>query len=254
LQPDNALPDAVVLALFALNIIGVSTITLVLVDASSGGREGSLASMRSLVYRYLSSDVADTVLADPSRQALGGDVAQVTILFADLGGYTTYAADRTPHQVLELLNAAFGEAIPAILVEGGTPVQLPGDAVMAIFGAPRHSPDHAIRAARAALDIQRRSLAMAGQHPDWPRFRIGVNSGEALVGNIGSDEFRNFTAIGDTVNMAQRFQTLARPGQVIVGPTVASQLGARARVEWLDATHVKGKTEAVLAGVLVSEG
>jgi class 3 adenylate cyclase len=216
LQPDNTLPDAVVLALFVLNIVGVSIITLVLVDASSGGREGSLASMRSLVYRYLSSDVADTVLADPGRQALGGDVAEVTILFADLGGYTTYSAERTPHQVLELLNAAFGAAVPAILAEGGTPVQLPGDAVMAIFGAPRRFSDHATRAARAALDIQRRSLAVARQHPDWPRFRIGVNSGQALVGNIGSDEFRNFTAIGDTVNMAQRFQTLAEPGQVFV--------------------------------------
>ena len=137
LEPSSQLPDSVVIALFVLNVIAVAAITLVLIDASSGGREGTLASMRGMVYRYFSHDVADAILADPERQELGGDVADVTILFADLGGYTTYAGDRSPHEVVELLNAAFGAAVPAILDAGGTPVQLPGDAVMAIFGAPR---------------------------------------------------------------------------------------------------------------------
>ena len=256
LQPglvaDNALPDGVVVALFVLNVLAVAGVTLVLIDAASGGREGTLASMRGLVYRYLSSDVADAILAHPDRQELGGTTADVTILFADLGGYTTYAGDRSPHDVVELLNGSFAAALPAILAEGGTPVQLPGDAVMAIFGAPRPSPDHARQAARAALDIQRRGQALGTQHPDWPRFRIGLNSGEALVGNIGSHEFRNFTAIGDTVNMAQQFQTLAKPGQVVAGPATASRLGDGAMIEWLGATLVKGKRDPVTPGVLVS--
>ena len=222
------MPDGVVITFFVLNVVAVAGITLVLIDASSGGREGTLASMRGLVYRYLSSDVADAILADPDRQELGGDLAEVTILFADLGGYTTYAHDRSPHEVVELLNGSFAAAVPAILAEGGTPVQLPGDAVMAIFGAPRRSPDHA-RQPRGLRSTSAAQPALAAAHPDWPRFRIGINSGEALVGNIGSDEFRNFTAIGDTVNMAQRFQTLAQPGQVVAGPATAFRLGASAR-------------------------
>ncbi len=122
--------------------------------------------MRGLVYRYLSSDVADAILTHPARQELGGDTADVTILFADLGGYTTYAGDRPPHEVVEVLNGSFGVAVPPGAAEGGTPVQLPGDAVMAIFGAPRPSPEHARQAARAALDIQRRGQALAAEHPD----------------------------------------------------------------------------------------
>ena len=153
---------------------------------------------------------------------------------------------------LELAELGLGCIEPAILAEGGTPVQLPGDAVMAIFGAPRPSPDHARQAARAALDIQRRGQALGAQHPDWPRFRIGLNSGEALVGNIGSAEFRNFTAIGDTVNIAQRFQTLAEPGQVVAGPATASRLGDGATIEWLGETLVKGKADPIVPAVLVS--
>lgn len=250
----NSLPDDVVIGLFVLNVLAVAGVTLVLIDASSGGREGTLTSMRRLVYRYLSSDVADTILADPDRQDLGGEIADVTILFADLGGYTTYSGERSPQEVVELVNGSFAAAVPAIISEGGTPVQLPGDAVMAIFGAPRRFPDHARRAARAALDIQRRSSALAEEHPDWPRFRIGINSGPALVGNIGSLEFRNYTAIGDTVNMAQRFQTLAQPGQVVAGPSAASRLGDGATIEWLGEVHVKGKADPVKPGVLASLG
>jgi class 3 adenylate cyclase len=208
--------------------------------------------MRGLVYRYLSADVADVILAQPQRQQLGGELAEVTILFADLGGYTSYAGDRSPHEVVELLNGSFATAVPAILAEGGTPVQLPGDAVMAIFGAPRRSPAHARQAARAALHIQQRGRALAAEHPDWPRFRIGLNSGQALVGNIGSEEFRNFTAIGDTVNMAQRYQTLAKPGEIVVGPATASLLGDGATFAWRGEVRVKGKASPVQPGVLVS--
>jgi class 3 adenylate cyclase len=254
LAEDNELPDDVVIALFVLNVVAVAAITLVLIDASSGGREGTLASMRRIVRRYLSPDVADAILADPERQELGGEIADVTILFADLGGYTTFAGDRSPHEVVELLNTLFGAAVPPILAEGGTPVQLPGDAVMAIFGAPRPAPDHARRAASAALAIRDRGLTVAGEHEHWPRFRIGLNSGEALVGNIGSDEFRNFTAIGDTVNMAQRFQTLAEPGQVVVGPETASRLGDTTRLAWLGEVRVKGKDEPVRPSVLLALG
>jgi len=246
------LDPPVIIGFFVLNVVAVAGITLVLIDASTGGREGTLASMRGVVRRYFSADVADAILADPGRQELGGELAEVSILFADLGGYTTFSGDRSPHEVVDLLNTLFGAALPAIHAEGGTPVQLPGDAIMAIFGAPRRISDHAIRAARAALALQAACDTVAHEHPGWPRFRVGINTGEALVGNIGSDEFRNFTAIGDTVNMAQRLQTIAQPGQIVTGRQTAAELGAGAVIEWLDEVQVKGKADPVHPGVLVS--
>jgi class 3 adenylate cyclase len=252
LVAENNLPEVVVVGFFVLNVVAVGGITLILLDASEGGREGSLASMRGIVRRYFSPAVVDMILTDPRRQELGGDVADVTILFADLGGYTTYAGSRKPHEVVELLNVVFGAAMPPILAEGGTPVQMPGDAVMAIFGAPHEQSDHAARAARAALAVQARGRELAERHPSWPRFRIGLNSGEALVGNIGSDEFRSFTAIGDTTNMAQRFQTLAQPGQIVVGPRTAELLGAQAEMASLGDVTVKGKADPVAPWTLLA--
>ena len=251
-QFHNHLPDTVVVGFFVLNVIGVAVISFILIDASAGGREGSLASMRGIVRRYFSPDVVDAMLTNPARQELGGEVAEVTVLFADLGGYTTYAGSRPAREVLVLLNALFATAVPPILAEGGTPLQMPGDAVMAIFGAPRAQPRHARSAARAALAIQAAGQELALAHPDWPRFRIGLNSGEALVGNIGSDEFRNFTAIGDTTNMAQRFQTLAEPAQIVIGPLTANLLGADAELLSLGAVLVKGKAEPVEPSVLIA--
>lgn len=248
----NNLADVVVAALFVLNVVGVAIITFVLVDAAAGGREETVVSMRGIVRRYFSPDVAGVILADPARQELGGEVVDVTILFADLGGYTTYSGERRSHEVLELLNTVFAAAVPEILGEGGTPVQLPGDAVMAIFGAPREQPAHALSAARAALGIQAAGRRLAVEHPDWPTFRIGLNSGEALVGNIGSDQFRNFTAIGDTTNMAQRFQTLAQPGEIVIGPETALRLGEHAELEPIGAVVVKGKSEPVEPAILRS--
>ncbi len=241
----NHLSEAAVIGFFIANVIGVAVVNFILIDAATGGREGSLSSMRGIVHRYFSPDVADAILGDPARQELGGEMADVTILFADLGGYTTYAGLRPAREVVDLLNALFATALPAILAEGGTPVQLPGDAVMAIFGAPRPQPDHARSAARAALAIQAAGSRVARDHPDWPRFRIGLNSGDALVGNIGSDEFRNFTAIGDTTNMAQRFQGLAEYGQIVIGPRTADLLGGGAKVDSLGPQLVKGKSEPV---------
>jgi class 3 adenylate cyclase len=242
---DETLPDGVIGVFFVLNVVVVAAITFTLVDAASGGREGSLESMRGLVRRYFSADVVATILADPSRQELGGEVTDVTVLFADLGGYTTYAQSRPPAEVVELVNAYFGAALPAIEAEGGTIIGLPGDAVLAVFGAPQALDSHAAHAAHAALAIQAAGRDLIAAHPDWPAFRIGLNSGEALVGNIGSTDFRQFTAMGDTVNMAQRFQSLAEPGQIVIGPRTAAALGGDADAVSLGPVLVKGKSEPV---------
>jgi class 3 adenylate cyclase len=150
-----------------------------------------------------------------------------------------------------MLNAAFGAAVPAVLAEGGTIVQFAGDAMMVIFNAPARQPDHALRAARAALSLQA-AVAGLARGPHEPRFRVGLNTGPALVGNIGSAELHNFTAIGDTTNLAARLQTFAPVGSVVVGERTRELLGSAAEVRPLAAIELKGKSAPVRAYELLA--
>jgi class 3 adenylate cyclase len=245
------LPPDMVTLFFVMNLAAVLAITWLPVRAFSGGREGMLSAARGIVRRYLAPAAADQFLADPRRQELGGEIVEVTVLFADLGGFSTYAESRSPAEVVELLNRYFAMTLPAILDEGGTPIQLPGDAIMAVFGAPIAHADHAARACRAARRMMTAVEAATADATDAPRFRIGINTGPALVGNIGSEEFRNFTAIGDTTNVAQRLQAAAEPGQVVIGPGTAAALGADAAVTPLPPVLVKGREQPVQSYLLV---
>jgi class 3 adenylate cyclase len=204
-----------------------------------------------LFRQYMSPDVATTLLADPTQAALGGRVGEVTVLFADLRGFTPFSERTAPDRVVAMLNRYFGRAVPVLLANGGTVVQYVGDAVMVLFNAPARQPDHAVRAARAALGMQAAIEALAEREPDWPRFRVGVNTGPALIGNIGSDELRNFTAIGDTVNLAARLQQeVAEAGQVVIGPATHDAIANLAIVRRLDPIEVKGKSNPVACWVL----
>ncbi len=247
LAPGRAEPSAALLRdlFFVLNLAGVPLVAWLLVSVFAGGREGALASVRSVVRRYLPPELVTALGADPSRLDLGGEVADVTVLFADLGGYSTYAETRAPAEIVALLNRYFAVALPAILNEGGTPVQLPGDAVFAVFGAPTPRVDHAARACRAARAILDRTEPLAAPPTGGPRFSIGVNSGPALVGNIGSDEYRNFTAIGDTTNVASRLQGHADAGEIVIGPETARLLGNAWDLAPLGAISVKGRSQPV---------
>jgi class 3 adenylate cyclase len=203
-----------------------------------------------LFRQYMSPDVATALLADPTQAALGGDVGEVTVLFADLRGFTPFSEQTTPDRVVAMLNQYFGRAVPVLLANGGTVVQFVGDAVMALFNAPVRQPDHALRAARAALGMQSAIEAVAEREPDWPRFRVGVNTGPALIGNIGSSEFRNFTAIGDTVNLAARLEEVAEAGQVVLGPTTQDAIKHLAISRPLDPIEIRGKRDPVACWVL----
>ncbi len=237
------LPEWLQIGFFLLNLTMVPVVAWLLVRLFAGGREGALATVRHTVHRYFSADLAELLLADPRRAELGGEMAVVTILFADLGSYSTYAEKREPTEVVAMLNEYFGIVLPAIHEFGGVPVQLAGDAVMAVFGAPKPEPDHAWRACSAALAILERTERLATGPRAGPRFHIGINTGPALVGNIGSEDYRNFTAIGDTTNLAARLQDLAKPGAVVIGPTTASDLDDRFELSSLGPVHVKGRVE-----------
>jgi class 3 adenylate cyclase len=198
----------------------------------------------ALLRSYLSPDVAAALIEDPGRASLGGVEVDVTVLFADLGGYTPFAERATPTEVVAMLNTVFGAAVPVVLAEGGAVVQFMGDAMMAIFNAPRPQPDHALRAARSALGLQ----AVVGRLPlagARPRFRVGLNSGPAIVGNIGAAEIRNFLAIGDTTNLAARLQTYAPEGSVVMGAGTYDLIRAEAIVRPLGTPTLKGKEQPV---------
>jgi class 3 adenylate cyclase len=196
---------------------------------------------------YMSPDVATALLADPAQAALGGAVVEVTALFADLRGFTGFSERSTPEEIVVMLNRYFEGATAAILAEGGTVVQFVGDALMALFNAPARQPDHAYRAAAAALAMQAAIEPIATERPEWPRFRVGVNTGPALVGNIGSEALRNFNAMGDAVNVAARLESVAQPGQVVIGESTRAQLPADAAVEPLGELAVKGRQGGVVA-------
>ncbi|NNH74094.1 adenylate/guanylate cyclase domain-containing protein [Nocardia uniformis] len=199
---------------------------------------------------YMSPAVATALIADPSQAGLGGEIHEVSVLMADLRGFTPFAERVGPEQVMRMLNTYYGVIVPEILAQGGTVVQFVGDAVMAIFNAPVRQPDHVLRAARAGLALQRavqgvRDRVDIAHRDDWPMFRVGVNTGPAVVGNVGAAQMRNFTAIGDTTNLAARLESLAEPGTVVVGPLTRTRLGDRAVGRDRGAFDIKGKRDPV---------
>lgn len=151
-----------------------------------------------------------------------------------------------------MLNAYFERAIPAVVREHrGEIDRLIGDAVMASFNRRGDQPDHAQRAARAALSLQEATAGLAGEHPGWPRFRVGVNSGPALVGVLGAEGGRSYTVIGDMVNLAARLEATAPVGGVAIGAETVRPLEG-AQVEPRGEIEVKGKAEPVEVFILQS--
>lgn len=209
-----------------------------------------IVTLDGLFSPYVSPQLAARLREHPELAELGGVEREVSVLFADLQGFTAFSEGRRPAEVIAMLNRYWSAAVPATLEQGGTLERFAGDAILVVFNVADDQPDHAMRAARAALGLQRAAETIA-ESPDWPRFRVGINTGVAVVGNVGSAEQRSFTAIGDTTNLAARLQSLAQPGQVVIGATTLAGLGGAGRVEALGRVEVKGKRDPVEAFVLL---
>lgn len=209
--------------------------------------------LRGLFGRYVSPGVATRLLNDPTSAQLGGAIVETTVLFADLRGFTSYTESiQHPAEVMDLLNRYFTAVVPILLDEGGTVDKFVGDAVMAVFNTPVLQPDHAVRAVRAAFRMQQTIAGLVQDRPDWPKFRIGVNTGSTLVGNIGSDELRNYTAIGDAVNVAARLETAAEPGQILMGATTYDLVRHVVTAQLVAPVEAKGKADPVVAYQLMA--
>jgi adenylate cyclase len=176
---------------------------------------------------------------------------EVSVLFADLSGFTPFSEARGPEQVHAMLVTYFGELAPMIDREFDGEVQdFVGDQIFAIFNKRGDQPDHALRAARAALELQRRAEALRGEHPEWPRFRAAVNTGPVLAGVVGDRGHRIHGVFGDTVNLGARLEGQAPPGGVVIGSGTLAGLPEGVLVDALPEMHVKGKAQPVQAYVL----
>ena len=182
-----------------------------------------------------------------ARLYLDKDAQPVTVLFADLQGFTTYSEQHDPTAVSEMLNTCFEAAIPAIEEFGGEIDRLIGDAVFATF----QGEDHPERAARAALALQAAVAPLAAEHPEWPRFRAGINTGDASVGVLGTGSGRTYSVVGDTVNLGSRIEGCAPAGGVAISAETARGLWG-AQTEPLGTIAVKGRAEPVEVLLLVS--
>lgn len=183
------------------------------------------------------------------EQTLQG-TTEASILFADLKSFTPYSERNQPAEVRRMLDGYFSRLIPLIRELGGDVHQLIGDAVMVVFNKHGNQPDHARLAARAALAFQETAAEVAAANPDWPRFRVGVNSGEIASGLVGDRGHRKYDVIGDTVNLAARLESQAPVGGVLIGEGTHAQLPDTAVVEELPPMQIKGKAEPVTAYVL----
>ncbi|MBI5030709.1 MAG: GAF domain-containing protein [Chloroflexi bacterium] len=177
-----------------------------------------LEATREMLRRYVAPAVVDRLTSNPSLLKLGGQRQEITILFADIRGFTRFSEPLPPEELVDILNEYLAVAADAILKEEGTLDKFMGDAVMAIFNAPLLQEDHVLRAARTALAMR---SALAELHNRLPKqlrlnYGIGIHTGDAVVGNVGTEQQMNFTAIGDAVNLAKRLQENAEGGQILL--------------------------------------
>ena len=207
---------------------------------------------RERLGRFLSPQVTNRILAASDTQGaeLGApEVREVSVLFADISGFTSMSEKMSPSSVALLLNDYLSRMTDVIFKYEGTLDKYIGDAIMAVFGAPLDMPDHAQRAIRAALEMQERLAEWNAERKEGPAFRvrIGINSGKALAGEIGSVNKKEYTVLGDTVNTASRLESsVAKPGSVVIGQQTLALVEGLFECRPLGSFSLKGKENEVL--------
>jgi adenylate cyclase len=247
--------------LLGLSLSAVATLAvLVLVEASDRRR------IHDLFARFVPEQVVDEVVANADEELrLGGEQRVATVLFSDLRGFTTYSESRPPGEVIDVLNAYLGEMTDAILDAGGTLVAYLGDGIMAVFGAPLEQPDHADRALSAAREmlarLERFNEASAERREQPFRMGIGLNTGQIVSGNVGSERRLEYTTIGDTVNTASRIEGMTKgtPYALLLAASTVEALSERpGDLVFVDAMEIRGRATSVelwgLAGAAGAPG
>ena len=213
------------------------------------GREKRI--VKKLFSRYVSKDVFDQLVADPSLAALGGARRTMTVLFSDVRGFTAMSEKGTPEEVVGQLNEYFSRMVQVVFDHRGTVDKFVGDMVMALFGAPLDDEDHAEHAVQTALAM---TTALNELNADWQSqgrpvldIGIGINTGEMVAGNIGSETIMSYTVIGDAVNLGARLESLNKDygTRIIISDATRTRLKGRYDIRPLGDVIVKGKSKPV---------
>ncbi len=207
--------------------------------------------IKSVFRRYLSHHVIERILKNPELLQLGGEKREITSFFSDLAGFTSISESLPPEDLVHLLNDYLSEMTNIILSQGGTLDKYEGDSIIAFFNAPLEQPDHAMRACRAALECQRRLAELRPNlqsHYGHELFmRIGINSGQAVVGNMGSRDRFDYTAMGDTINLASRLEGACKQYRVpiLIGEDTFEQVKEHIVTKEVDLIRVVGRKKPV---------
>jgi len=207
--------------------------------------------LRETFSRYLSRQVMAQVLADTDLRSLRSARREVTVFFADIRNFTAFAEQHQPEEVVDVLNEYFELMVHVLFEHQGTLDKFLGDGLLALFGTPVEQVDHAQRAIQAALDIQRAVTVLNAvrRRRGQPTLHlgIGINSGEAIVGNIGSERRMEYTVVGDMVNVAQRLQTQAGGGEILIGASLLPHVQHLVSVYDTVEMRVRGRQQLVRA-------
>ncbi len=205
--------------------------------------------IRNAFGRYVSPEVAKTLLESPDGLRLGGHKREITVLMSDLRGYTRFAEHGDPAGVMAVLNDYLGHMADIVIAHGGTINEFIGDAIFAVFGAPVEHPDHAERAAATALAMQLANDALNRSNAERgrPSFEmgIGLHTGEAVVGNIGSEQRAKYAVVGAAVNLAARVEGCTVGGQILMTAATAERLTDLAEMAPPISVELKGLTAPV---------
>ena len=231
----------------ALLIPSVCIISIKLIN-----EEGQKRFIKNAFARYMAPDVIEQLMEHPEALELGGESRRITIFFSDVAGFSTISEKLSPRELVDLLNEYLTEMTDIIISHSGTIDKYEGDAIMAFYGAPHPYPDHEIRACMAAIDMKRRLRELQehwrhiGQHELY--VRMGMNTGEAVVGNMGSKMHMDYTAMGDSVNLASRLEGANKHYGTTAMISENTYRNAKDVIEVrrLDNIRVVGKTEPIL--------
>ena len=209
---------------------------------------------RRAFQQYVSPEVVEQIMRNPQVLQFGGELRNLTVLFSDIRDFTTFTEKNDPQLVVQMLREYLTEMTRIVIEEGGTLDKYIGDAVMAEFGAPIAYPDHALRGCRAALrmaaEVERLTAKWTAEGREPFRIGLGVNTGNMVVGNLGSEQLFDYTVIGDEVNLGARLESLNKDYQtdkhIIISEGTYEAAGTAIEVRQLGEVKVKGKTRPVV--------
>jgi adenylate cyclase len=200
----------------------------------------------SMLHRYVNDSVIEQILANPEKYSeLGGDRKNVAVFFSDIRGFTPLSENMSADELIHLLNSIYKELTGIVFRNKGTFDKYMGDCIMAFWGAPTDVENETLWAIRAALEMQE---AFEDLKKGWPpRLKklgigIGINYGDVIVGNIGTEEIMNYTVIGDVVNTAQRVESMAQSGQVLITKNALARVEGKIKFRALEPVQLKGKS------------